>query len=199
MSEDTISERIGERIASVSPRTYEAAFYLFFLVWLVYLMVTTLSWEWGDKLFPYMIGIPTGVIIVVQLVKVLYPETYEDIMPDTITEDEDSAIMSQLQERFGGALEDELVRDRSQRLGLGATMALWTIGLVVLMWFIGFANALVIWVFAFTVRFFESYRQAAIVTVVFFLGVYIFFIFILGIIPWDGALQVPDILDYLPR
>ena len=195
----TFSDRVGRRLASVETRHYQIVFYSFLMVWLVYLMVQTRTWEWGDKLFPYMVGIPTAIIVALRLVKVAYPARYESLLPDKVTEGDDGDdVMSQLQERFGGALADELVTDRYERLGMGATMVIWTIGLVVLMWFIGFANALIVWVFAFTLRFFGSAKQAVLVTVVFFVAVYLFFIFILGVIPWDGALPIPDILDYLP-
>jgi hypothetical protein len=195
---DASGDAVGRRLASVDSRWYQITFYGFLLVWLVYLMLQTPSWEWGDKLFPYMIAAPTGIIIAVQLYKLAFPESYERLLPERLRGDEESAVLSQLQERFGGALADELVRDRSQRLGVGARMVGWTVGLVALMWLIGFSNALVIWVFAFTLRFFGDAKQGVLVTVVFFLAVYLFFIYVLGVIPWDGALPVPTILDFLP-
>lgn len=197
MSETT--DAIGDRLASVDKKWYRVVFYGFLLVWLVYLMLQTFDWRWGDKLFPYMVGVPTAILIGIQLFKAMDPERYERLLPEVFKGDGESEVMSQLQERFGGALADELVRNRSERLGVGAVMVVWTVGLVVLMWFIGFANALIVWVFAFTIRFFGDVKQAVGVTAVFFLAVYLFFIFILGVIPWDGSLQIPSVLEYLPN
>lgn len=195
----SVTDAVGDRLASVDREWYQVVFYGFLLVWLVYLLLQTLDWEWGDKLFPYMVGVPTIILIGIRLFKVLDPERYERWLPESFKGDGESEVMSQLQERFGGALAEELVRDRSERLGVGFQMVIWTTALVVLMWFIGFANALIVWVFAFTIRFFGSVKQAVGVTAVFFLAVYLFFIFILGVIPWDGTLPIPSLLDYLPN
>lgn len=181
-------------------RWFQLVFYGFLLVWMVSLLVVSWEWSWRDKLVPFIAGIPTVVLLLVKIVKVAFPETYDRLLPDfDFGEDQStSGETSELEETLSQIKEEsDYARPRRERIAYAVRMIAWAMALPILMYTIGFSNALLLFVIAFGLRFYDSIRQTVIVTAVFSAFMYLFFYEIIGLQPWLGILELPSIVKVL--
>lgn len=193
-------------LAGFDRRWFELVFYLFLLVWMVGLLIVAWEWTWRDKLIPYITGVPTIAFILVRLVAVASPETYRRLTPTLpwggesaeTTEggrpvsEETAELEETLQAVQAGS---DVTRPRREQIAYGVRMIAWAMALPLLMYVIGFSNALVLFVLAFGLRFYDSTRDAVLVTVGFSAFMYLFFYYILGMQPWTGILDIPSIVE----
>lgn len=192
-SEDETAAEQG--LFDVDPRWFKIGFYLFLLLWLGYILLETLSYRaFEDLFFPYIVGIPVALLILLQLFIVQYPDTVERITPErrgaTAGDDE-------LQERFDTATEAGGNRTKSEKERYELVMMAWVVVLPFMMYFIGMGWTLIVYVFAFTWYFVRDLKLATLITVVVTAFVYVLFIHFLGMIIWTGELGIPDPLRYL--
>ena len=193
---------ITGKLASVDSRWYVLVFYAFLLAWLVYLLVLAWGWRWADKLLPYLAGVPTVALIVLKMVELAFPEQFDRLRPSTEssgdqeadTDGERADLEESLQEARSGS---ENVRPRTDRIRYGLVMLGWALALPTLMYFIGFTNALPLFLFVFGLQFYDSVLEAIGITVVSFGLIYAFFYVVIGMQPWDGTLGLPSFLSLL--
>lgn len=210
------STRVWNALVGVDTKWYLLAFYVFLLVWIGWLLVTAWEWSWRDKLVPFIAGVPTFVLLVAKLVKVSSPATYERLAPsltfvgeDEAPDREAAAFEAALEETHGDEQDteeleeafevargsDDVTRPPREQFAYAVRMVAWALALPLLMYVIGFANALVLFVLAFGLRFYDRPRDAVIVTVVFSVFMYVFFYSIIGMQPWTGTLEIPSIVE----
>lgn len=173
---------------------FKIAFYGVILLFFVFLIVT--GWgEFGDRdiIFPTLIAVPTIILLVGHLLLLAFPSLEDRFMPSRGDVDEDSSLL--VAQTEAEEEQERLSTGETQRLAL-ITIA-WVIALPLLAYYLGFAYGLPIYVFAF-IWYYRNVRIAAVTTVAFTIAAYIFFIRILGMIPWEGTLGLPNILNMIP-
>lgn len=188
---------VVERLASIETRHYKLVFFGFLLVWLLYLLWASLSWPWTDKLFPFIAGVPAVIMVTLKIVKNLYPERYEALKPEppTVATDEET---NQLEETYKKIREgSDTGRPRRERIAYAVRMIVWALALPLLMYLIGFSNALPLFIFAFGLRFYDSLKATIAVTIVFTVLMFGFFYVIMGIPVWDSVLGIPSFAELL--
>jgi hypothetical protein len=188
-------EAVEEGLFSVNPKWFKVGFYLFILLWLAYLLVETLSYsKFEDLLFPYIIGLPVGLLILIQLFIVQYPDLVDRVTPErrgATPGDEE------LQHRIETATESAGSRPKAEKERYELVMMAWVTVLPFMMYYVGMGWTLIVYVFAFTWYFVRDVKLAALVTTVVTAFVYVLFIHFLSMIIWTGELGIPDPLRYL--
>lgn len=170
-------------------RQFRLAFYAVVAAYVGFLLVTALEFKFDDRLFPYLVGVPTLLITLGHIVMLAYPDLEDRLTPD---EDGDDSVLP-------GAIDEEDVgRSAAERQRYGLLMLAWVVVLPVLVYYLGFAYTLPPYVFAFIWFFRRDLRLAAITTVGFSLGAYLLFIVTLRMIPWGGELGLPNLFNLLP-
>jgi hypothetical protein len=198
---------VWERLSIIDKQWYELVFYGFLLAWIVALLVVAWEWSWDNKLIPYVTGVPTILVLLAKLAKIVAPEWYERLTPDFGSEssaddqragDDKADEVNELTQAYEEVSEDSTAgRPQTERIAYGVRMTAWSMVLPLLMYVLGFANALVLFTLAFGLRFYESPRRAVVVTVVFSGLMYLFFYLLIGMQPWQGTLGIPSIVDVL--
>lgn len=179
----------------VHPRWFTLAFYGFLLAWLGYLLVETQSYrQFEDLLFPYIVGIPVGLLILIQLFIVQYPDLVDRMTPDQHGETGEGG---ELQQRFETAATERTQRPKAEKERYELVMMAWVVVLPFMMYYVGMGWTLLLYVFTFTWYFVRDVRLAAIVTAVVTVFVYVLFIHFLGMIIWTGELGIVDPLRWL--
>lgn len=188
------TQRVGERLAAVDSRTYQVVFFVGLLVWLSYLFVRSLPWNWTNKLFPWMVILPSGLFVLLKLVKLRYPARYAALLPST---GDDDTARSRLEESYQQARSggDTAVRSRAQQLAYAVRLLAWMIALPVLVYVVGLANALPIYLVAFGLRFSKSPVRAVLNAVVYTVLMYLFFFVIMGMPDYAGSFGLPSVLS----
>lgn len=178
----------------IHPRWFKIGFYVFLLSWLGYLLLETLRYdEFEDLLFPYIIGVPVGLLILIQLFIVQYPDLVDRITPERRGA---SAEDGELQQKLETAAETPGIRSKSEKERYELVMIAWVVVLPFMMYFVGMGWTLIAYVFSFTWYFVRDVKLAALVTVVVTVFVYVLFIHFLGMIIWTGEWGIPDPLRY---
>lgn len=198
--DDDLITRLAERLDEIDPRGYELVFYGLLLVWMAWLMITAWDWAWADKLVPLFAGVPTIALLLFKFVQIVSPETYDRFTPGTAEQyDESTDAEMELEETYQSVREedDEVTRPRPEQIDYAIRMIVWAMGLPLLMYLIGFANALLAFVFLFGLRYFDSIRDTVVVTIVFSIMMYLFFWQIIGLNPWTGIVGIPSIVEVL--
>lgn len=179
----------------VPPHWFKLGFYLFLLVWLGYLLAQTLRYtRFEDLFFPYIVGIPVAVMILLQLVIVRFPAVVERVTPERRGAAEAG---DELQQRFETATEAAGRRTKEEKERYELVMIAWVVLLPFMMYAVGMGWTLLAYVFSFTWYFVRDVRLAALVTTIVTVFVYVLFIHFLGMIIWTGVWGVPDPLRQL--
>lgn len=157
--------------------------YLFFLVWVLYLLVTAYNWTaYRDRLFPLLVGTPVLLFILVKLASLRYPELIDEIIPSR-----------------GEALNEEVTpMDQNRASGYSAEkrkkleirICVWIVLLPVALHYLGFIIALPIYMFAFTYYLTGDLKTTTYFTLGFVAFIYVLFIQLLNMIIWQGALFI---------
>lgn len=202
VSDDGVVAQIAQRLSELDSRVYQLVFYGLLLVWMAGLMVTSWEWSWTNKLVPLFAGVPTVVLLLVKLVQIVSPATYARVVPGKGSgsdEGGDESGETNLEDTYQQIREEDedTLRPRPEQIAYALQMLGWALALPVAMYFIGFANALILFVLLFGLRYFGSVRDTVIVTVVFSVLMYLFFWQIIGLNPWTGTLEIPSIVDVL--
>lgn len=200
--QDDPLSNVWERLSTIDKQWFELVFYGFLLVWLVALLVVAWEWSWDNKLIPYVAGIPTVLMLVVKLAKIIAPGWYGRLVPEFGAEPGSGATgesgVDELTQAYEEVSEESTAgRSGAERVAYGVRMTAWSMALPLLMYVLGFANALVLFTLAFGLRFYDSPRRAVVVTVVFSVLMYVFFYLLIGMQPWQGTLGIPSIVDVL--
>lgn len=176
----------------LSIRQGQIAFYAVVALYVVFLLVTGWQFKFENKLFPYVVGVPTLLITVGHIAMLSSPSLRERFTPETDRET--------LKDKLGGDIDADADVGRSaggmQRYGL--VMLGWVVALPVLVYYFGYAYVLPPYVFAYIWYFRRDVRLAATTAVGFSVAAYFLFIVVLGMIPWAGELGLPSLINNLP-
>lgn len=194
---DAPTTTVGELLASVDTQTYTLAFYLGLVGWLSYLLVTSLDWKWTDKLFPFMVILPSLGFVLVKLFKLRYPDRYARLLPST--EGSLDEHQSRLRESYEAARSGSghELRSRAEQLSFAVRLVAWMIALPVLVYVVGLSNSLPLYLLAFGFRFSDAPRyrvvlNALVATVL----MYLFFFALMQIPDSAGMLGLPGLVSY---
>lgn len=192
-SDDADPEEEG--LFDIDPIWFKVGFFVFLLLWLAYILWETTSYDrFEDEFFPYVVGIPLLLMLVLQLTIIRYPSIVDRAMPSRseTAADEDDELQQRLEQATDQAARPKQEQERYEILMIG-----WIIILPFMMFYIGMGWTLVLYVFAFTWYFVRDIQTAATVTVVVFVFVYVLFIRFLDMILWTGQFELVDPLGYL--
>lgn len=151
-------------------------FYLTVTVWIAWLMTGALDWEWEAKLLPLLAGGLGIILSVTQLVRLtLLGQTLEgqsEGVTSNITDDEttEASGWSELQ------------------------MIAWLFVFLVLAAAFGMFYALPLFLGGFLYFFTRNWKHSLILTIVFSIMMYLFFVEILGIRLWRGLFNLEPII-----
>lgn len=181
---------------AVDPKWFQVAFYGFLLAWLVYLLFETLSYtKFEDLFFPYVIGIPIGLLILIQLFTIRFPAVVDRLTP--AAPEAATASESELQRRFEEAQETRSRRSKAEKEKVELVMIAWVTILPFMMFYVGMGWTLILYVFGFTWYFVRDLKRAGLVTLIVVVFVYVLFINILEMIIWRGVFDLPDPLAFV--
>lgn len=179
----------------IHPQWFKIGFYVFLLLWLGYLLVETLSYSrFEDLFFPYIVGAPVALLILLQLFVIRFPAAVERLTPERRGATGEGG---ELQQRFETATESTERRSKEEKERYELVMISWVVLLPFMMYLVGMGWTLLLYVFSFTWYFVRDARLAALVTAVVTVFVYVLFIHFLGMIIWTGLWGVPDPLRQL--
>lgn len=192
MSDGSLTDRLFP--VPFSLRQGQIAFYLMAIGFVVFLLVTgTQQFSSDDMLFPYIVGIPSIIVGVIHVISLIFPELESKVMPERADASEDlsSEIKESIDSGEGG-------RPLGERQRYGLLMTGWVLVLPILVFYLGFAYVLPPYVFAFILFFRRDVKLAASISILFTVAAYVLFILILGMIPWQGELGLPSLINMLP-
>jgi hypothetical protein len=141
----------------------------------------------------YIVGIPTVLLVLIKVFELIAPDLYDSITVQESPSEADGE-RNDLKEKYEQATGGP-VHSPEERVYYAIEMTIWIVALPVLMFLIGLVNALVLFVFAFGLRFYDDVRDTIVVTVAFSVGMYLFFGLIMGIQFPEGMLPVPSLLE----
>jgi hypothetical protein len=167
-------------------------FYGGLLVYVVSHILLARDWSWENKLFPFLVGIPMVVLILVNMVLIKKPEIRERF---TATDKP----MSKMTEALSSDVDDtETVVERASRHKSEIGITLWTISLPIAVYLLGFAYSLPTYVFVFILYYLRDLKKAIIGTVAFTAFSYVVFLVLLNLRMYHGVVGLPNILEYVP-
>ncbi|MHB9287905.1 tripartite tricarboxylate transporter TctB family protein [Halobacteriales archaeon Cl-PHB] len=174
----------GRRLPDALPlgRTLEFVFYAAILAVVAFMLVTGQSLRWEDRVFPFLVGVPTVLLCLLQLAFLVRPDLAERFSTDSAT----SSLQEKLSESIEGASEEG--RPAAARRRVELQLLAWIGVLPVAVFYLGMVLVLPVWVFGFAWFFQGSARAAAVTTVVFSVLSYVIFVAFLDLRPWAGAL-----------
>lgn len=178
----------------VDPVWFKIGFYLFLLLWLGYILVETTRYtRFEDTFFPYIIGVPIVILVLLQLVVIRYPEVVDRFKPD---QQPLGANEGELQQRIAEATDiSSRPKDEKERYEL--VMLGWVIVLPFMMFYLGLGWTLFLYVFAFTWYFVRDLKLAILVTVIVVVFVQVLFLQFLDMIVLPGEFGLADPLVYI--
>lgn len=178
----------------LSMRQGQILFYVVVALYVLFLLVTSWQFKFDNKLFPYLIGIPTVLITVVHIALLASPTLRERFEPET----EQASLKDKLGAGDFDGEELKVGRSAAGKQKYGLVMLGWVIALPVLVYYFGYAYVLPPYVFAFIWYFRRDVKLALATSVGFTIAAYFLFIVVLGMIPWSGELGLPSIINNLP-
>lgn len=177
-----------EGLFPVGGKWFQVGFYLFLLSWLGFMLFEAYGYtREQDYLFPLVVGVPVMLLLLLKMLIVLYPKVATRLLP---SEAEGDSMFEGVE--GVGTRNSKAEKEKYELIMIG-----WIIILPFMMYFAGMGWTLIVYTFAFTWYFTRSVRQAAMVTVVVIIFVWVLFIEILSLIVWDGTLGLPAPLETL--
>lgn len=180
---------------SVHSKWFSLAFYAGIMAWVLLLLYWSRSWQWTNKLFPLMVGVPVILFTLLQTVDVWYPDAFDRLHPNRVVGGGSDGLSEDLEET---AEDDMSTRSKAEQQRWELYMLAWVTALPMLMYFVGFAISIPIYTFALGWFFLRDVRAASGLTVGVSLFIYVLFVLLLGVPLWEGVLGLPNPLDYVP-
>ncbi|MFC6768281.1 tripartite tricarboxylate transporter TctB family protein [Natrinema soli] len=172
---------VAKYVTWVSSKYWRAAFFVVLLVYTVGLLIQARSYSSDARLFPFMIGVPLILMIILYLVLTFssrYSGSGSGIF-DSIT---DEALSDAGDEGAEGSDETTVRVQRELK------MVLWVVSLLTVVYFFGFLNAFLLFLFLFVYTYEQSLLRATLITTLSLAFVQIFFVEFLSLPLWEGAL-----------
>lgn len=194
MSSDTPGAEEGP-LLPIDPRWLYAGFYALIGLWIVYLLATMGGWRWEDQVVPLLIGIPGILLVLIYLFRVRYPDVFARLNPVVRpVDEEEEGHLDHLMDEVEEATETEAARTPKERQWIELVMMGWVIALPIVMQYLGFFIALPLYVFAFGIYFTGDTKRSLVISVLFTLFVYVFFVTILGARVYAGDFGIQPAL-----
>lgn len=191
MSQDTL---IRDQVFPVSDQQIHQAFYLVLFAVIGALMIVSLGLSFRSRVVPMLVGVPTLVLIALQLLPVNVSKVFDWVLPVSLKpRDADSGESAFFDGMSGGDVGFE--RGKQQQVAL--EMIGWCISLAVLVYLFGYYFTLPPYVFAFAWYFHRDVRRAVFVTIVFTVAVILLFLVLFDVSLYTGVLGLPNPLFYL--
>lgn len=165
------------RLFPVRSEVFRTLFHLCILSWGAYLLLEAWGWQRRDRLFPLIAIALLFCLITGRFVQIWAPQ----LVPDRPASD-------------GYEIDTgESGRSLAKQELYVVYLLCWLVALTLLIFFIGFVNALVVFIPSFVYFFKRSARMSLVVLVIAYALTYILFILILDIYPWEGYFGVPQL------
>lgn len=171
-----------DRFYPISTKTLLDVFYLSVLGWTVWLLRRAGEWGFDDRLFPYLVGVPLCILVVVKLLKL----HFEGVLPFPSINIED-----------GGPIvpdDDRTTRPRNERQRYELIMLAWVVALPVVLYYFGFVLVVPVYLFAFLWYFKRDLKLALVTSVGGSVALYGLFVILLDVPIWEGALDLITVL-----
>lgn len=175
-------------IFPIDDRRLEQAFYLGVLVWVGSLMGLALQWSYKDQLVPFIVGIPTIALVLMQLLPVDWSGLLERFVTVSLEPDGPEPGVEGLLD--GG--EDDVGFDLAKRQRVATELIGWCVALVGLVYLFGYYFVLPPYVFAFFWYFYRDVRKAAVYALGFTVAVTLLFVVLFDVTLYSGALGLPN-------
>jgi hypothetical protein len=155
-------------------------FYSIIFLAVAFMLVTSLSFSFEDRLFATVVGIPTAALTLIQLAFVVRPSLRDRF--------DSGSAASDLQKKFAESIEGRAEQGHSaaKRREYEIKLIVWISGLVVAVYVAGMTAVIPVWVFGFIWYFKGDLRAAAGSTALFVVLSYLIFIVFLDLRPWPG-------------
>lgn len=183
MSRDTPSSgqnssNSTNRLYPVSSETLQTVFYVLLFGWTVWLLVQASEWEWDDRIFPYLIGLPLCLLVGAKILKL----RTEISMPLQPSDDETESIIE--------TATDESARPVGVKQRYELTMLAWVVAFPVASYYFGFLLVVPVYLCSFLWYFQRDLKLAIAVSVVGSVGLYLLFVVLLDVSVWEGTIDV---------
>lgn len=182
-------------LESVSSRIWSLLFYGVATLWVLGLLVQSLPWNWDNKFFPLMVGVPVILMLLLQMASDQFPSVFARLKPAALEEADDDDLSTEFERAKTSNVSERSVQEQ-QRWEL--YMLGWVTALPVLMYFVGFAWMIPIYTFALGWFFMRDVKIAVGLAFGVSLFIYLLFIVLLEVSLWEGALGLPNPLDFIP-
>lgn len=172
---------ISDYITRISSTYWKVAFFGLLLLYTIGLLVQARSYSADARLFPFLVGGPLALMIALYIGLVLSPwySGRTSGVFDSITDE----ALSDAEANIDRSGPDE----STLRVQRELKMTFWTVGVLFLTYLIGFLNTLAIFLFVFIYIYEQTLIRAVLVTVLSLAFVQVFFVDILSLPLWEGA------------
>lgn len=183
MSEDTPAPKRSstekeDSFYPVSSETFLTVFYVSLVGWTVWLLFRASQWDWDDRVFPYLVGIPLCLLAVSKLLKLHFQPSLP--LPSTDSEEESSKVETS----------DGLARPRALKQRYELIMLVWVVAFPVATYYLGFVLVVPVYLCTFIWYFQRDLKLALLVSIGGSLALYLLFVVLLGVSVWEGKLDV---------
>lgn len=175
----TRSDAEDSGLFDVRYETMETLFHLAIWLWSLYLLFEAWGWDRRDRLVPLIAISLLTCLVILRFGQLWTPH----LLPDRPSSDEFNIDIGTASNRS----------KREQHVHI-LYMLFWIVFVTVLIFFVGYFNALVVFIMGFVYFFSRDLRKAVLMTVVTYLVNYVLFIIILDIYPWEGYFELPQLL-----
>jgi hypothetical protein len=167
-------------VTRVPSTFWRIVFFGLLFLYTIGLLVQAWSYSGDARLFPFLIGVPLSIMIVLYIGLVLSPRyssagggVFDDITDEALSEADKG-------------LDESGSAELTLRIQRELKMTLWIIGVLVMIYLIGFLNALGIFLFTFLYIYEKSFVRASTITVLSLAFIQVFFVNILTLPLWEG-------------
>lgn len=179
---------IASRVRRLERKHWESLFFLLLLSYTVVLVVRANGYSSDPRLFPLMIGLVLIGLVVVR-VTMLLSDRFSGV---------GGGMFESLSEELKDADEATRERDRLTRYRIELSMVGWVVGLLALVWALGFQLALIIFVFVFVYVYEDSARRAALTSLLSYALIYLLFVQLLSVTLYEPNLLPESIVELIP-
>lgn len=183
-----------EESSSTDVSMFTRLFYFAVFLYMGALLVQSWNWDWDNKLFPILVGVPTILLAGSMILPARQIDVVNTLLTkvggDSTDETEDMEITEEELQRAQSNKETRQIRTELAVFG-------WTVLLPISVYLFGYYITIPLYTFAFVWYFYRDVKYAATITVLFSMFVFVIFVLVFQVILWPGALGLPNPVYYL--
>ena len=160
---------------NIQTKKLRIGFYFVVAVWIGWMLTNSVDWSWEAKFFPLLVGVLGIVLVLVQLIRLIVFTTSE--------QDEVDSLISTIDD------EPPEVEPKAELI-----MVAWVLGFLVLAAALGLFYALPIFLLMFLYVNTKNVKATLLITIIFSVLMYVFFVEVLGIRLWQGIFGIEPLL-----